>query len=592
MKLLNDTVACPKPKACGPAMRRSLIKAVLAVAVVLLVTGSHAENPKPAAPKLRIALVQMALQPTLAENRERIVRGIGDAAARGARVAVFPERALTGAGGERTEAVEAAVQVIRRTAREKNVYVVSGAHTFLPSVKKNANWMFAIGPDGEELLRYEKLYDNHRAKMPGVFLIDGVPCSTAICADRWLRGVVELPIQQGSQICFELSNNYACEWVEPYGWYWNAPLARRNNVWSILCNSGNELSGQSSPGEHLKHGHSAIMAPDGRVVASTSSDSEEIVIAEVDPGQASRAMTVARGTHPTLAPFWEAGIRLQRGETISAPAFEPLRSPAVDITLAAAPIVNDVERMEAAIAEARDRGVDFVAFPAQAISEGALERLQAAARKSHVAVAVGARHASPEGVFNSAFVFGPEGNLLTRYDQLSAEKPLLAGRDARAMWFCVKGVPAVITVEQDALWTELAELPAVAGAQIHIHLDRATDDSTAGRQARLQTWVTCASFLTFSATVSDRDAMLWDDLHSREESRAEVKGTPRPDAGQVEVLSPFSANLIERAEAGKVIVAKRRVLVTNPHHPYRTANMNPQMKPWYELGASLIVPLK
>ena len=75
--------------------------------------------------------------------------------------------------------------------------------------------------------------------MPGVFLVDGVPCSTAICADRWLRGVVEIPIQQGAQIFFELSNNYACEWVAPYEWYWNAPQARRNTVWSIFCNSGN-----------------------------------------------------------------------------------------------------------------------------------------------------------------------------------------------------------------------------------------------------------------------------------------------------------------------------------------------------------------
>jgi hypothetical protein len=158
------------------------------------------------------------------------------------------------------------------------------------------------------------------------------------------------------------------------------------------------------------------------------------------------------------------------------------------------------------------------------------------------------------------------------------------------MWFRVKGVPAVVTLEQDALWTELSELPAVAGAQIHVHLDRATDDSPAGRMNRLQSWVTCASFLTFSATVSDRDAALWDDLRSREESRAQVKGTPLPDSGKVEVLSFFSANLIERAAPGALVVATRRVSATNPHHPTRTANMNPQMKAWYELGAQLVAP--
>src|SRR5262245_14968204 len=163
--------------------------------------------------------------------------------------------------------------------------------------------------------------------MPGVFLIDGVPCSTAICADRWLRGVVEIPIQQGSQIFFELSNNYACEWVEPYGWYWNAPLARRNTVWSIFCNSGNEASGKEAPPDHLKHGHSAILAPDGRILAATTSDDEQLVIADLEMSQATRAMALARGAQPALRPFWEAGIKLQQGEKVSAAEFKPLRSP-------------------------------------------------------------------------------------------------------------------------------------------------------------------------------------------------------------------------------------------------------------------------
>jgi len=39
------------------------------------------------------------------------------------------------------------------------------------------------------------------------------------------------------------------------------------------------------------------------------------------------------------------------------------------------------------------------------------------------------------------------------------------------MWFHVKGAPAVATIGRDALWTELGELAAVAGAQIHVHLD-------------------------------------------------------------------------------------------------------------------------
>jgi predicted amidohydrolase len=558
--------------------------------LLLLAQASLAAEPAAQPRNLRVCLVQMALRPALAENRDRIIQGIAQASEKQARVAVFPERALTGMGADQQQNIDQAVEAIRQAAQKHTLYVVSGAHTWLPSIKRNGNWMFAIGPDGRELLRYEKLYDNHRAKMPGVFLIDNVPCSTAICADRWLRGVVEIPIQQGSQIFFELSNNYACEWVEPYGWYWNAPLARRNTVWSIFCNSGNEVSGKVASPDHLKHGHSAILAPDGRLVAGTSNDAEEIVIADIDPTQATRDMAQSRGSHPALRPFWEAGDKLQRGEAIKSPPLQPLKSPAIDVTLAAAPVVGDLPRIEKLIADARAQKADLIAFPARAVGEDALDRLRAAARQHQIIVVVGAKYRQSNSDFNSAFVIGSDGEFQTRYDQLSAKSPFVPGTNPPAMWFRVRGVPAVVTLERDALWTELSELPAVAGAQLHVHLDHNPDDSPEGRQRRLQTWVTCSSFLTFSATVGDREAILWDDLHSREESRAEVKGTPRPDPGQVEVLSSFSANLIARANPGELIVATRRVSATNPHHPTRTANMNPQMKSWYEFGAQLISP--
>ncbi len=115
---------------------------------------------------------------------------------------------------------------------------------------KNANWMRVVDPTGREIYRYDKLYDNHHAAMPRVFRLDGVPAGAIICADRWLRGVEELPIQQGAQISIELSNNFASEWVPALDWYWNVPRALRNNVWVIVANSA---SGRGKSG----HGHSA-----------------------------------------------------------------------------------------------------------------------------------------------------------------------------------------------------------------------------------------------------------------------------------------------------------------------------------------------
>ena len=192
-----------------------------------------------------------------------------------------------------------------------------------PPQKRVTYWLYVIGPDGGDLLRYEKLFDQPQAPIPGVFAIDGVPCSTYLCADRWLRGVQEIPIQQGARVSFELSCNTANEWVAPFAWYWNVPQALRNNVWVVFANTGNTVAGVADsgvPGD-LRHGHSAVIAPDG-----------------------------------------------------------------------------------------------------------------------------------------------PDGALLTRYDQLSATAPFAPGLNPAAMSFRVKGVRAVVTIEHDGLWTELSELAAVAGA--------------------------------------------------------------------------------------------------------------------------------
>jgi predicted amidohydrolase len=200
-------------------------------------------------------------------------------------------------------------------------------------------------------------------------------------------------------------------------------------------------------------------------------------------------------------------------------------------------------------------------------------------------------HRVEVGRRNSAFVIGPDGSLLTRYDQLSATTPFQPGEDPSAMWFRVKGVPAVVTVGGDALWTELAELAAVAGAQIHVHLDHdpANDQDAALR--RLQVWSNLASFQTFSAMANVVGSTIWDDVRDAEERRAEVYGLPRPNTGVAEVYSPFSANLVVRAgAASQLITATRRVSSKNRYHPDRTSNFNPQMDAWYRLGAAIIHP--
>jgi predicted amidohydrolase len=381
--------------------------------------------------------------------------------------------------------------------------------------------------------------------------------------------VEELPIQQGAQISIELSNNFASEWVPALQWYWYVPRAMRNNVWVIFANSAS-CDGKSG------HGHSAIIAPDGQIVASVPDDRETLIVADIDPARATRAEALARRDHPLVRRLWET-----RPDTPARVRFQPLESPITTLSIAAAQATG-LDAVEAMIGEASEHGADLVAFPERAIA-GGLERIRSAARTHRIAVVVG----MAEDARNSAFVIGPDGDVLTRYDQVAATAPLQPGTSLASMWFRVKGVPAVVTIGRDGLWTEIAELAAVAGAQVHIHL--AAEPPS---QRLLQVWSNLASYGTFTATVNAQGgSALWDDLGTIEERRAEVKGGGNKDTRGVEVFSPFSANLVVKAGAGpQIIYATRTVHKRNPYHPRRTTAMNPEMGVWYQGGAMQIMP--
>ncbi len=186
-----------------------------------------------------------------------------------------------------------------------------------------------------------------------------------------------------------------------------------------------------------------------------------MIVADIDPARATRAEAIARRDHPLLRRLWEP----KSGKPVR---FQPLESPARTLEIAAAQVTG-LEAVEARIGEARAH-VSPTWWPSREAAShrrAASTGCRAAARRSsriHVVVGMA------DETHNSAFVIGPAGDVLTRYDQLAATAPLEPGTSFTSMWFRVKGVPAVVTIGRDGLWTELAELAAVAGAQVHIHL--------------------------------------------------------------------------------------------------------------------------
>lgn len=540
------------------------------VALALLCGPLYAPTP---ARTLRLGVVQMAIGPTIAENRSRILDGLARAAGARVRVAVFPEGALSEFTRAAPGEVERATRDIASEARRRNLYVIYGGWTYGPRAART-NWMKAVGPDGAELLHYDKLWDVHTAPEPELFLIDGVKAGAILCADRWLRAIEDLPFQRGAQVSFELSNNFASEWVPGLEWYWYAPRAARNTAWIVFANSANRVAGQTEPGAEPtpRHGHSAVIAPDGKVRASAPGDGELLLQVDLNLDEATRAEALSRAAHPALEKFWRDGVE--------AAGFRPRTSAAVDLTVAAVQVAA-AEEAERGIRQAATRGADLVALPVLDPEPGLEERLARAARESTVAVAY--------GVSGSAVVLSAEGRVLTRHMAVTHSPRTTL----KTMWFEVKGVPGVVSVGRDALWNEIAELAALAGARVHVNV---AAEPVPDRLFRRQVGAAMASFQTLTVMVNRSGpgrgrSAVWDDLNAREETRRAVRGEAPAKAEDVLVYSPFSANLVAEAGEGfETLVVKRRIPGPNDQYPNRTARFHPARDAWYANGARLASP--
>jgi predicted amidohydrolase len=602
-------------------LENSMLAAAGAASPLPVWTGENktagCETPS-ARPSLTVAVVQQAREPELAANRDKIVRFLGQAQARNCRLVIFPEDALGSPVGTSNEDLEKAVDVIREAARAHAVYAIFCSSFVIPGFApgRRGHCLRVIGPDGRLLLRFPKLIcnlapsDPHRA--PGVFYVDGIPCCAMICADRWLRGFEELPVALGAKILIDCSANARKEWIPEFAWYLPVTRALRNNVYAIFCNMGEHPQGL----DERRHGHSAIVNPDGTFAAAADDAGDRMLVATLDPAQADAAEAHRRHHHPVFQPYWDLGRRLLLGETAQVAQPAPYVSPQVAITIAAAQMAcsrevsANLDRMTQIIGEAAVNRADVVVFPEVAVTgaqaedvagaepavlEEALTTIQSEAKRRQITVVFGMPHVEGAKRTNCAFVVGPDGSLLTRYAQMVVDRRDLfeQGADPKAMWFRVKGVPAVVTIGSDARWNEIGELAALRGAELLFNLayDSASSDAAALR--RTQFWVQLASFCTFSATVNAADpadlarpsapadggSCIWEDFN----------GHRKTPTGKVEVFSQYSACRVVSADrAQEILYAKRTMPKLNSFFGRLVARRYPHLEPWYYLGARIV----
>jgi predicted amidohydrolase len=587
------------------------LRGMLLGAVCLLTLGTPlavraADEPK----TLKVGIAQLALESTLEGNRDEIVRFIREAKDRGCRVVVFPETALFWPTATAKAQIDAAAETLRQTVDASDIYALIGGLYKRDDQEKPFERLLVIDPDGRILQIYNKMWQDARFNdCPGLFSIDGVPCAAALCADRWIRSVEDLPAVAGAKILFECSNNYDNEWLPDLGWYWYVPRALRNEAFVVFANTAKEDRGQLTPG----HGHSAFVGPDGGILAAADEESDTLLVADLVLARATGGQARARRNHPLFRSFWKTGENLLAGQTEAARPHQPLVSPQVEVKIAAAQMAcsrnlnENVARIIVMVREAKTGGADVVVFPELAVT-GALEeditsatseqlaqalaQIQQAARESQIDVVCGLPWIEKGKRENCAVVIGTDGKVLTRHSELVADRPQLfsAGTSTRAMWFELKGVPCVVTIGREALWSEMAEMAAWRGAQIHLHLTYDRDPSPEGALKRKQLWANLASFHTFTATVNaaaptglarpsapaSGGSTIWDDYH---------RGQNRKAGG----YGPYSAVPMFAAKDSETIVYATQVVPkTNPQFGILTEKTNRPMKAWYAAGANAI----
>lgn len=291
-------------------------KKYLSMAVCLLAGLTlYGHDTVAAGKSLRVASVQMEVTSNLGGNLNRIETGIRAAAAAGARLAVFPETALSGFDKETIGALDwavlgAAMDSIAALAKEAGCYVIYGSATPSPH-DRPYNSAIIVGPDGKEIFRYHKSFPENWFE-PGerlaLFEIDGIPATVIVCHDSRYPELVRIPVLAGAQVCFYISyeiNDMVSALRKQEGY--RAQLIARaaeNNIWVVQSNGYGPLGGAES----LSLGESRMVDPAGVVVAQAPALEDALLVYDLQPREASRRNALRSAEGKMLGPLLEAGV--------------------------------------------------------------------------------------------------------------------------------------------------------------------------------------------------------------------------------------------------------------------------------------------
>ena len=247
--------------------------------------------------ELRIALAQTRQTADRRDNRRAILEAMDRAGEQDVRILCFPEAQTCGYRVDIAEPTgtvpvawleEVHEEVAGRCGR-LGMACILGTEVRSESGRPY-NSVLVIGDDGRILGAHHKTmltpldavaYEPGTG--PHTFSLFGVTVGVVICFEGLrFAGTTAECVRRGAQVVFHPQNNTTRpnDWKIPLHHAMIVTRAAENTVWFASCNAC--LPHQNS--------RSLIVAPDGRIHARTELKREEVLVADIDVDQATRAM--------------------------------------------------------------------------------------------------------------------------------------------------------------------------------------------------------------------------------------------------------------------------------------------------------------
>ena len=235
---------------------------------------------------IRAAASQFRLTTDTQTNLQRILADIDSASERSASVIVFPELALSGYPPKDADSLlyvsqaetESALHTIQDKAKQRAIAVAVGA--VWREHGKTYNRAFLISGDGLLVGTYDKLhlFENEpkwfaEGESLNLFEIDGVRVGLQICFDVRFPAPWQALRLQGAEVVFHLvSGTESGEWKVPVLEGFLRTRASENQMFVVSANN-------AGPVQIVK---SAIVDPDGLILAQANYGREELLAADLD----------------------------------------------------------------------------------------------------------------------------------------------------------------------------------------------------------------------------------------------------------------------------------------------------------------------